>query len=128
MSSIRLLLDEHYPPALARSLRELGIDAVAILDGQRRLIGAPDPDVLSAAVKDGRVVVTEDVSTFPIAASLVPAHLGIIYCRSRVFRRTPEGIPRLVSALHQLAADPPAGLGVEPIVWWLSPPVTMWPG
>ncbi|MDR2565476.1 MAG: DUF5615 family PIN-like protein [Bifidobacteriaceae bacterium] len=120
MSAIRLLLDEHYPPALARLLRETGIDAVAITADRPLLMGAPDSEVLMAAVADGRVVVTEDVTTFPAAVKRVPGHLGIVYCRSRAFPRTRGGLQRLAASLQCLASDPPPGLGSAPLEWWLA--------
>ncbi|MDR1119089.1 MAG: DUF5615 family PIN-like protein [Bifidobacteriaceae bacterium] len=120
-AQVRFLLDEHYPPALAQRLVEAGIDAVALAGARPELLGAPDAEVLRAAVAEGRVVVTEDVTTFPAAIAEVPDHLGVVYCRSRVFHRTPAGLDKIRRALAALAADPPAGLGAAPLVWWLSP-------
>lgn len=71
------------------------------------------------------MVVTEDVSTFAIAAALVPNHVGIIYCHHDRFPRTRTGLARLKAALVAIAVDPPAGLDAQPVVWWLetaSPP------
>jgi hypothetical protein len=95
---------------------------VALVADRPALVGATDAEVLAAAVAEHRVVVTEDVTTFPAAAALVPAHLGVVYCRSRVFRRTPAGLVTIERALTLLAADPPPGLGTAPVVWWLSSP------
>jgi hypothetical protein len=74
--------------------------------------------VLEAAVAERRVVVTDDVCTFGAAAVLVPDHLGIVYCHYARFPRTRPGLERLREALVVLAADPPAGLGEQPVVWW----------
>ncbi|MDR1189174.1 MAG: DUF5615 family PIN-like protein [Bifidobacteriaceae bacterium] len=111
---LRLLLDEHYPPALARKLVEDGIDAVALVEGRPNLVGASDADVLRAAASEARVVVTEDVSTFSAAIREVPDHVGVVFCRSGVFRRTPAGLGTIRRALLDLATNPPIGLGVEP--------------
>ena len=116
---LRLLLDEHYPPSLARLLHERGVDAVALLSDCPELLGAPDAVVLRTAASQGRVVVTEDVSTFPAAIREVPDHIGVIYCRSTVFHRTPAGLPQIAEALAALAASPPPGMGVYPVIWWL---------
>ena len=121
-TDLRFILDEHYPPSLARALSAAGIDTVALVADRPALVGATDAQVLAAAVAEQRVVVTEDVSTFPAAVALVPAHLGVVYCRSQVFRRTPAGLATIERALVQLAAHPPAGLGQAPVVWWLSSP------
>ncbi|MDR1430745.1 MAG: DUF5615 family PIN-like protein [Propionibacteriaceae bacterium] len=121
-SGIRLLLDEHFPPTLARSLSELGVDTVALVADKPQLIGAADVEVLRFAVNDARVVVTEDVSTFPAAVAEVPEHLGVIFCRSQVFQRTPSGLVKIRRALLVLISDPPSGLGSSPVTWWLEPP------
>jgi hypothetical protein len=65
-------------------------------------------------------VVTEDVSTFGLAAALVPDHLGIVYCHHARFPRNRPGLERLRKALFLLAAYPPPGLGERPVVWWLA--------
>jgi len=122
--SLRLLLDEHYPHWACAALRNRGIDAACIQEELPWLLGASDADVLRAAVADGRAVVTEDVSTFPAAIAMVPDHLGVIYCRWNTFPRTRAGISALVDALVALVADPPAGLGSTPTVWWLQPAAT----
>ena len=63
-AKIRFLLDEHYPGWLAEALETDGIDAIALTAHWQQLRGVDDEQVLRAAVADGRVVVTEDVSTF----------------------------------------------------------------
>ena len=118
---LRLLLDEHYPPALADLLNQQGIDAVALVQRHPELLGAADAVVLQAAASQGRVVVTEDVTTFPVAITAVPDYAGVIYCRSAVFQRTAAGLPRLAAALAALVQSPPSGLGTTPATWWLEP-------
>ena len=120
-AKIRLLLDEHYPGWLAEELTAHGIDTVALIAHRPELRGMTDERVLEAAVAENRIVVTEDVSTFSIAISLVPHHVGIVYCHHSRFPRTRPGLSKLRNALVALAADPPAGLGEQPIVWWLAP-------
>jgi hypothetical protein len=117
---VRFLLDEHYPGWLAEDLTADGLDAVALTAHRPGLRGADDGRVLQAAATEGRVVVTEDVSTFGVAAALVPDHVGIVYCHHARFPRTRPGLEKLRKALGALASDPPAGLGEYPIVWWLS--------
>lgn len=117
---IRFLLDEHYPGWLAEGLETDGVDAVALTAHRPALRGVDDRHVLEAAVAEGRVVVTEDVSTFGVAAALVPNHLGIVYCHHSRFPRTRPGLEKPRKALIALAVDPPAGLGEHPAVWWLA--------
>jgi hypothetical protein len=76
--------------------------------------------VLRTAAAEVRAVVTEDVTTFPAAITAVPHHVGVIYCRSRVFHRTPAGLDKIRCALTALCLNPPAGLGTGPVVWWLA--------
>jgi hypothetical protein len=70
-AQIQFLLDEHYPGWLAEDLAADGIDAVALTAHRPGLRGVDDQRVLEAAVAEHRVVVTEDVSTFGLAATLV---------------------------------------------------------
>lgn len=117
---IRFLLDEHYPGWLADDLTAAGVDAVALVAHRPELRGMDDGRVLAAAVGDGRVVVTEDVSTFSAAIAMVPNHIGVVYCHHRRYPRTRPGLTKLGKALVALAADPPSGLGTLPVVWWLA--------
>lgn len=119
-AAIQFLLDEHYPGWLAEDLAADGVDAVALTAHRPGLRGASDQRVLQAAVAERRVVVTEDVATFGLAATLVPDHLGIVYCHHARFPRTRPGLDRLRKALVVLAADPPPGLGEHPVTWWLA--------
>ena len=119
-SELRFLLDEHYPTALAAALSDEGLDAVALVADRPALRGADDTRVLTSAVAEGRVVVTEDVRTFMAAVASVPDHLGVVFCHHARFPRTKAGLQVLSRALVALAADPPAGLGEQPVIWWLS--------
>jgi Domain of unknown function (DUF5615) len=117
---IRLLLDEHYPAWLAEELTADGLDTVALTGHRPQLRGVDDSRVLATAAAEGRVVVTEDVNTFGAAIALVPDHVGVVYCHHARFPRTRPGLYRLRKAIIALAADPPPGLGEQPVVWWLS--------
>jgi hypothetical protein len=119
-SPIRFLLDEHYPGWLADDLVADGWDAVALNVHRPELRGADDKRVLETAAAEARVVITEDVSSFSVAIALVPHHVGVVYCHHARFPRTRPGLNKLRKALGALAADPPAGLGVHPVVWWLG--------
>lgn len=119
--SIAFLLDEHYPLRLAEQLRSAGVDAVTLVGERPELVGVDDSAVLRAAASERRVVVTEDVSTFGVAGAQVPDHVGIVFCHYARFPRTANGLTTLRTALVSLAADPPAGLGDHPVVWWLAP-------
>lgn len=118
---VRLLLDEHYPGWPAEKLSADGVDTVALNAHRPELRGLDDRAVLEAAVAEGRAVVTEDVTTFSAAIALVPRHVGVVYCHHARYPRTMPALDRLHRALLALAADPPAGLGEHPVVWWLPP-------
>jgi predicted nuclease of predicted toxin-antitoxin system len=119
---IRLLLDEHYPGWLADQLAADGVDAVALNAHRPELRGVDDRGVLESATADSRVVVTEDVATFHAAIALVPAHVGVVYCHHTRYPRNRPGLERLRRALIELAANPPEGLGHQPVEWWLPSP------
>lgn len=121
-TDIRFLLDEHYPAWLADDLAADGIDAVALNAHRPELRGVDDRRVLEAAIAEGRIVVTEDVTTFSAAITAVPEHLGVVYCHHARFPRTRPGLNRLGKALVALVSTPPDGLGKLPIVWWLANP------
>lgn len=116
---IRLLLDEHYPSRLAASLREAGLDTTAIVE-RAEMLGVDDTSVLRAANGEGRIVVTEDVTTFGIAMARLPDHSGVVFCHHARFPRTRPGLERLRRSLLAFAADPPSGIGRPGFVWWLS--------
>ncbi len=117
---LRLLLDDHQPGWLAEALTDDGLDVVSLTAEQPELRGADGTVVLRAAVAEGRVVVTEDVSTFGVAASHVPEHVGIVYCHHARFPRTRVCLHVLRGAPSALANEPPHGLGEQPIIWWLA--------
>lgn len=62
---MRLLTDEHVPPALARGLRRV-LGEVDVLELRHTdLLGAGDPEVLDFAAREGRILITRDASTVP---------------------------------------------------------------
>lgn len=119
---IRFLLDEHYPGWVADALTSDGIDTVTLTEHRPELRGRDDGQVLQAAAAEGRIVVTEDVTTFAAAIALVPDHVGVVFCHHARYPRTPSGLRRLHLALTALAAHPPQGLGRLPVEWWLPAP------
>ena len=95
--TIRLLLDEMYPSALADMLRRQGHDVIAVV-ADPELVGADDPTVLDAATKDARCLVTENVRDFAVLARQA-SHGGVLFVHGQRWPRTRDGIPRIVSAL-----------------------------
>lgn len=112
----RLMLDEMYPPALARMLHDQGYDVVAIA-GIPELAGSSDEAVLDAAMDDGRCLVTENVRDFAILARYT-SHAGLLFVNSQRWPRHPAAVKRLADALgHVLASDDMPGPGE---VSWLA--------
>ena len=120
MAEIKLLLDDHYPPVLADRLSARGIDAQAVISGDD-LRGSDDFTVLRQATLEHRIVVTEDVNTFPDAMALVVDHCGVIFCDHYRFPRTAAARGRLEHALVRFVSSPPVGVGLPGFVWWLEP-------
>jgi len=117
---VKLLLDEHFPRAVAEQLRARGHDVRAVTE-HPELRGANDSVILDAASAAGRAIVTEDVSDFrPLAIARRDAkrpHPGLVYTTDRQFPRSnPRTIGRLVAALERLLEHPPEGDSWE---YWL---------
>jgi hypothetical protein len=105
---MRLLLDAHVAPAIARSLRRDGIDAVAVRDwlgGNYR--DAPDDQLLEVAATDDRVLVSYDLRTIPTLlkdwAEGDRSHAGVILVDDKTLR--PDDLGGLVRALRALVAQ-----------------------
>jgi predicted nuclease of predicted toxin-antitoxin system len=101
---MRLLLDAHAPPAVARTLIADGIDIQTLqtwLGGEHR--DASDDQILTAAHADGRTLVTFDCRTIPellkVWAETGRQHSGIILIDDRTIRLSDVG--GLVRALQQ---------------------------
>ena len=110
---MRLLLDEMYAPAIAAELRARGHDVISAHDpGHALPTGASDADVLAAAQRDERTLVTENVRDYrPLESALLADgshHAGLVYTTNRQFPRgDPATMGRLVRALDALLRAAP---------------------
>lgn len=99
---MKLLLDEMYPPALARVLHAAGIDAITIIE--LGMTGTADPDVFAYAVAENRPLLTENVADFvTIAAhhsSTGACHPGLLIALSNRFSRRASGRAAIVKAIQ----------------------------
>ncbi len=59
---MKWLVGEMFPATVAQALRDKGHDAVAVFELEMQ--GAPDDEVFERAVKENRVVVTENFADF----------------------------------------------------------------
>lgn len=111
---MKLLLDEMYAPAIAAELRARGHDVASAHDPDSRVLaGASDSDVLAAARREERVLVTENVRDYRRLESELLAgggsrHAGLVYTTDRRFPRgDPATTGRLVRALDALIRAAP---------------------
>ncbi len=104
---MKLLLDEMYPPALARALEAVGIPATTITD--LGMNGAPDPEVFACAVAQHHVLLTENVADFVAIAAQHSTtgahHPGLMIALSNRFTRRASGYRALVDAIRAPDAD-----------------------
>jgi predicted nuclease of predicted toxin-antitoxin system len=119
---VKLLLDEHFSDEIAKRLRGLGHDVIAVtaVETQR---GIADLEVFEMAQRQGRAVVTRDREDFE---SLIRAcirtsrsHHGLVIVDSR--RLPGREFGRQVAALSALIEGP--DLGPSFVVWLRSPPL-----
>ncbi|HEX5494604.1 MAG TPA: DUF5615 family PIN-like protein [Mycobacteriales bacterium] len=97
--TVRLLLDEMYPPALADVLNQRGYDVLAVAT-MLDLVGVDDQTVLAAATADRRCLVTENVRDFASLARYVN-HNGVLLVNGKRWRRTRDGVHRLATAMDK---------------------------
>jgi predicted nuclease of predicted toxin-antitoxin system len=118
-----LLLDEMFSPRIADELGPVGIDCRAVV-ADPVLRAQSDLEIFDSAVRDNRVLVTNNVTDFEslrrareAAGGPVP---GLVYTSDVTFPRTKAYLSRLVTALAVAATDrETAACGG---VLWLRPP------
>lgn len=119
---MRLLLDEHHDPDVARQLRELGHDVVAVAE-REDLRGRSDPDLFAAAIAEQRALVTENARDYvPLAARSAAEdlrHYGVILTSPARHPRRPDARGRLVDALARLLEGRRSPDGLRDAVLWL---------
>jgi predicted nuclease of predicted toxin-antitoxin system len=107
---LRLLLDEHISPVIAEQLRGRGHDVVAATEAG--LAGVVDPQVLSRAAADRRVVVTNNIQDFrPLHAMYLTTgtvHYGIVLVPTGKYSLKRDSLGALVIALDRLLTRLPA--------------------
>ncbi|MDQ3548544.1 MAG: DUF5615 family PIN-like protein [Chloroflexota bacterium] len=105
---MRLLLDEHVPPAIERGLQDRGVDVVAIPNWQDgTLRSTPDHNILVTAAAQRRVLVSFDVNTIPPLIDLWAArgmhHAGVILISRKTFRQ--DDVGGILRALQAIVAE-----------------------
>ena len=117
---VKLLLDTHHSRLAAERLRADGHDVTAAADDPV-LASLPDEELLRAASRSGRAVVTENARDFDrIVRSWAVTgerHAGVVFTSPRRYHRGSRSYPaNLVTALGMLMADPPSG-DVDWVYW-----------
>jgi len=94
---VKVKLDENVPRRAVQLLADAGHQVDTVLD--EGLGGAPDADVLRAAISDGRLLVTLAAGS-PVVRSYPPgAHAGIL-----VLRPGDQSAPSVAALLGELLA------------------------
>lgn len=124
---MKLLLDEHFSPAVAEQLQQRGYDVVAVAERVEIALSPlrrrPDDELLRLARQEQRVLVTENVRDFMplhrVMLSRGESHAGILLTSPRRFPRHADAFGLLVDALAAFLADH-ASASLDGSVAWLS--------
>lgn len=123
---MRLLLDGHFSPHIARRLRELNYDVLASRD-RVELHGLSDADLLALAARERRALVTKNVADFAelhrAAIMTGERHFGLVFTSPRRFPRTTRAIGRLVKALDAFLVSFESDEALVNQTWWLERPL-----
>lgn len=107
---MKLLLDEHYTPEIARQLRARGHDVLAVKE-RPGLVSRSDLLLFAAMAAEKRAIATEDVGDFrPLvieAAARGTDHYGLLCISRRRYPRSRQAIGLLVEALDRFITAHP---------------------
>ena len=113
---MKLLLDEHYSPEIARQLRTRDHDVVAVAE-RADVVGLSDDELLRRMAHEQRAIMTNNIKDFmPLAIRAAVAaddHYGLVLTSDRSMPRRGDTIGRFVDALdgflrrHE-GEDPPS--------------------
>lgn len=97
--TIRYLLDEHVPHAVAHGLRLRGVEAITLAEAN--LLSARDDEILAHALRERLVVFSQD-DDFVKIASRGASHAGVVY--SKQGKRALGEIVQLLKLLSECLA------------------------
>ena len=122
---MRLCLDEHYTPEIARQLRGRGHDVASVKE-RPELLGLPDSALVAVVIIERSALMTENVGDFaPIEQALAARgddQWGFVYTSPRSLPHATSAIALFVEALDRFLSERPAEDGLRNQVWWLQPP------
>lgn len=120
---MRLWLDNHISPHVARALRERGFDVVALQEEPRPIQELSDEGLLAEAAERGRMVVTYNARDFlPLHLRWLAtgrSHPGVILIADRAIRQ--QDIGSQVLALTALLDAHGNRADLQDQVVWLKP-------
>jgi Domain of unknown function (DUF5615) len=120
---VRLLLDEHYSPEIARQLRIRGHDVVAVAE-RADLVGLGDDEILRRMAQERRAIMTNNVKdSMPLAIRAVQGadgHYGLVFTSDRSMPRRERAIGRFVDALSAFLQRHQGDDSYRNQVQWLS--------
>lgn len=106
---VRLLLDEHFSPEIARQLRARGHDVLAVKE-HPELIGRPDRVHFASMPEQRRAIVTQDLGDFrPLLAEAMRSGtktFGLVCVPARV-SLSRQAVGQVVTSLEQLLRENP---------------------
>ncbi|MGH8910267.1 MAG: DUF5615 family PIN-like protein [Egibacteraceae bacterium] len=121
---MRLLLDEHYSPEIARQLRRRGHDAVSVVE-RPDLAGLADSDLLERMASEERVILTENAIDFVVLTHQLAVadmdHPGVLLTSPKRMPRSRATIGLFVRTLDAFLTRHPAKDACRNEVRWLSP-------
>jgi uncharacterized protein DUF5615 len=120
---VKLLLDEHYSPEIARQLRTRGHDVVAVAE-RADLVGLGDDQLLQRMAQEHRAITTNNVKDFmPLAtraAQWAEDHYGLLLTSDKSMPRRGDAIGRIVDRLDAFLQRHQGEDSYRNQVQWLS--------
>ena len=119
---MKLALDEHLSPAIAASLAERGLDALAVVEVEE-LAGMADVVLLARMAREGRALATADYGDFTRLDHLLrrrgERHAGLLFIAPTRFDLRRGRQAQLVDALTHFVTNHPDG--IHGLAYWLEP-------
>lgn len=100
---MKLLPDANLSPEVARLLSEAGHDAIHVRDVG--LLSAPDPEILQASGREGRVLLTADADFGALLALGSLASPSVLLLRSADHMRPSEQAELIAANLPSISGD-----------------------
>ncbi|MGA8364240.1 MAG: DUF5615 family PIN-like protein [Solirubrobacteraceae bacterium] len=121
---MKLLLDEQFPPNIAKRLRERDHDVIAVCE-RPDLLSVEDETLLALSTAEKRALLTNNVRDFvPIATRWVGegrSYYGLLLVSDRTLKRSRNTIGAYVSAIDRLLREHSEENALRDQIIWLQP-------